>query len=194
MLGGRKTERETAREEPAAVEQERKPAESVGSADMPKVAQEIDSPPKRKHKPYKRKFNTQKVQALAKRGMIATDIAKSQGVSLSTITRYLAEVDIKAKDIQRYKSDRADRLALNQLKAATIADMIVDKWIQEPEILTSQDVRTQKEVLIAVNSVKTYDHNSERLERDLSTSNTISIVADIETLRALRKAKVEGKC
>ena len=160
---------EVARVEPAEVGREGKLAESVGSADMSKVAQEIDSPPKRKHKPYKRKFNTQKVQALAKRGMIATDIAKSQGVSLSTITRYLAEVDIKAKDIQRYKSDRADRLALNQLKAATIADMIVDKWIQEPEILNSQDVRTQKEVLIAVNSVKTYDYTSERLERDKST-------------------------
>ena len=140
-------------------------------------------------KPRKRKFDTAKVQALVKKGMIATDIAKTQGVALSTITRYLAELDIKAKDIQRYKSGRADRLALSQLKAATVADMIVDQWLERPELVLSQDARTQKEILVAANSVKTYDHNSERLERGESTSNTISIVAEIE---AVRKAKVEG--
>ena len=155
---------------------------------LKEIAQTI----KPKRKPYKRKFDKQKVQALADKGIIATDIAKMQGVALSTITRYLESIGRKAKEIQQYKRDKAESLALSQLKMQTITDMIADEWLSDPEKIKAQDIRTQKEVLIAANSVKTYDFNSERLERGESTQNVLSIHGDIAEMKRLRMAK-DGK-
>ena len=141
-----------------------------------------NSPEKKPHKPYNRTYDRNKVKALATIGVKATDIAKAVDVDVSTITRYLAKIGIQAKEIAKYRTGKADALVLNQLKMATISDMIANEWINDPEKLKSQDVRTQKEVLIAVSGVKTYDNNSERLERDQATQN-ISVHADIKAMR-----------
>ena len=126
-------------------------------------------PEKPPHKPYNRTYDRNKVKALATIGVKATDIAKAVDVDVSTITRYLAKIGIKAKEIANYKTGKADALVLSQLKMATITDMIASRWVDDPEAILSQDVRTQKEILIAANSVKTYDDNSERLERGQAT-------------------------
>lgn len=146
----------------------------------------------KEHKPYNRRYNRKKVEALAELGVKPTDIAKMEDVSVSTITRYLEKINKQNTEISKYKTGKADALALSQLKMATVADMIVEEWIKEPEKLLSQDVRTQKEVLIAANSVKTYDFNSERLERGESTQNVLSIHGDIAEMKRLRMAQ-DGK-
>ena len=138
--------------------------------------------PEKPHKPYNRTYDRNKVKALATIGVKATDIAKAVDVDVSTITRYLAKIGIQAKEIANYRTSKAEALALSQLKMSTIANLIADKWIEEPDTILSQDIRLQKEVLIAANSVKTYDHNSERLERDQATQN-ISVHADIKAMR-----------
>ena len=143
--------------------------------------------PKKPVKRYNRKYDHNKVKALAELGVKATDIARAVDVDVSTITRYLAKIGIQAKDIARYKSAKADSLALNQLKMATISDMIADVWIDDPAILKSQDVRTQKEVLVAVSGVKTYDNNSERLVRGESTANIATIHSDIAEIRKMQE-------
>ncbi|MFA5457764.1 MAG: hypothetical protein WC261_09070 [Synergistaceae bacterium] len=155
---------EVAKVERADLGRDQKPAGNAESASMAKTAQKIDSlPTKRKpHKPYNRKYDRNKVKALAEMGVKATDIANALDVNVSTITRYLDKIGIQAREIAQYKSNKADLLALSQLKASAIADKIMDTWVEEPERVLSQDIRTQKEVLIAVNSVKTYDNNSTR--------------------------------
>jgi len=146
------------------------------------------------HKPYNRKYNRTKVRALAEMGVKATDIANAVDVHVSTITRYLEKINTQATDITKYKTHKADALTLNQLKAGAIGDLILEHWTENPEALLSQDVRIQKEVLIAANSVKTYDHNSERLERNQSTQNVdvYAKVQEMETeLRNISKLEAQ---
>ncbi len=145
-------------------------------------------------KPLKRKIaykiDRAKVQSLAAQGIRPCDIAKIEGVSDSTITRYLQSVNLQLPEIKRYTSMRADVLAGSQLKFQTIADLIAENWLNHPELLLqSQDVRLQKEVLVAVQGAKTYDFNSERLERGESTGNidyrvqSVNLNADLATVR-----------
>ena len=153
---------------------------------------ETAKPQRKKPKPYNRKYDRKKVEALAELGVRPTDIAKAVDVALPTITNYLKKVGIQTGEINTYKKNKADSLALSQLKMATVTDLIANEWIKNPERLTSLDVRTQKEVLIAANSVKTYDFNSERLERGESTQNVLSIHGDIAEMKRLRMAQ-DGK-
>ena len=146
-----------------------------------------------------RKFDTKKAQRLAMQGVAPTDIARSQGVAVSTITRYLQQTGINVEDIRRYRDERADRLTRKQAKMEMIQDIISDSWLEHPELLLSLDVRLQKEILQTANQVKTYDYNSERLERGQSTENinNMSVVAKIDAkLDELGKIrdKLSGNC
>ena len=117
-----------------------------------------------------RKINSKKVKELAEMGVIPSDIARNQGVAVSTITRYLESISSELTAIKRYSGTKADALLLSQVKAATISDLLMDEWLKDPDkYLLSQDMRLQKELLVAVQGVKTYDHNQERLERNQAT-------------------------
>lgn len=122
---------------------------------------------------------------LANKGVNATDIAKSQGVAISTITRYLQAIDPQLQAIRRYSSNKADTLALSQLKSQAIGNIIQDLWLSDPDkYLIQQDVMVQKEIFRALQGSKTYDHNQERLERGQATSiadNQIRILLDMVT-------------
>jgi hypothetical protein len=142
-----------------------------------------------KVKPRKRKLDTTKVIQLYKQGVIPTDIAKQQGVAVSTVTRYLESIKPQLHSIQSYSSLKADALCLSQLKLQTISNTILDEWINDPEKLKSQDMRLQKEVLVAVQGAKSYEMEAERLERGLSTNNLAVIHADIAALRAVDNPK-----
>ena len=112
-----------------------------------------------------------------------TDIAKSQGVALSTISRYLDTIKPQIANIQRYTRHKADTLALSQLKLQTVSDIIVDSWLGDPDKIRTQDFRTQKEILVAAQGAKTYDFNSERLEIGKSTNNISMLIGQIEDLQ-----------
>uniref|UniRef100_A0A6M3LC30 Uncharacterized protein n=1 Tax=viral metagenome TaxID=1070528 RepID=A0A6M3LC30_9ZZZZ len=128
------------------------------------------------HKPLKkkrkRKINTQKVKELARHGVIPSDIARNQGVAVSTITRYLQSIGQQVSNIKNYTVAKADALALTQLKAQTVSDFILENWIEEREHILSQDLSTQKEMLKVVEGVRTYSNNSENLERGKATNIT----------------------
>jgi transposase len=53
-------------------------------------------------KTRKRKLNTTKVITLYNQGVIPSDIAKQQGVAISTITRYLQSIKPQLQEIQTY--------------------------------------------------------------------------------------------
>ena len=131
----------------------------------------------------KRKINCKKVKALSDMGVIPSDIAREQGVSVSTITRYLQSIKAQTADIKNYSNNKADALCLDQLKSAAVVNIIRDNLLADPEGLLKQDLRLQKELVVAFQGAKTYDLNSERLERGQSTANVANIHADIAALR-----------
>jgi hypothetical protein len=146
---------------------------------------------KTKRKP--RKLNTTKVIQLYKQGVIPSDIAKQQGVAVSTVTRYLETIKPQLSEIQKYSDLKADALCLSQLKLQTISNTILDEWIADPEKLRQQDMRLQKEVLIAVQGAKTYEHQAERLERDQSTSNVAQIIGLVQRIKQQDEGLSTGK-
>ena len=139
-------------------------------------------------KQRKCKIDRKKVKALNSLGVIPSDIARQQGVAVSTITRYLKSIEAQTADIKAYSNNKAEALCLDQLKSATVVNIIRDHWIDNPDILLSQDLSTQKEILKVAQGAKTYDHSSERLERGESTHNIASIHGDIQELKALKQA------
>ena len=134
----------------------------------------------------KRKLDTTKVKQLAAQGVIPTDIARAQGVALSTVTRYLQSIHMQAATVKEYTAIRAEALANSQLKAGAVADVILSDWLANPQDLLSQDARLRKEILVAANSVKTYDHVQERLERGQATSITDvrSLILELDAAEA----------
>jgi hypothetical protein len=138
-------------------------------------------------KTRKRKINTTKVITLYNQGVIPSDIAKNQGVALSTITRYLQSIKPQLQDIQTYSGMKADALCLSQLKLQTVSNTILDKWINDPELISNADVRLQKEVLVAVQGAKSYELTAERLERGMSSENIQLIHADIAKIKGIQK-------
>jgi len=139
--------------------------------------------PTKPRKPCNRNYNRKRVVALAQSGIPPTLIAKDQNVAISTITRYLDKIRPQLGEIKRYTAARADALALSQLKLQTVSDAIIDEWVKDPEKITKQDLRLQKEILIAVQGAKTYEFNSERLETNKSTGNIAQLVTFTEDLQ-----------
>ena len=120
-----------------------------------------------------KKIDREKVKQLADQGFKPVDIAKHQGVCISTITRYLNSLSETKQAVKHYSNNKADILALSQLKSQSIIDIIQSAWLSNPgKYLLNQDVRLQKEIIVAASGAKTYDHNQERLERNQATSIT----------------------
>ena len=139
-------------------------------------------------KTRKRKLNTTKVITLYNQGVIPSDIAKQQGVAISTITRYLQSIKPELQEIQTYSGLKADALCLSQLKLQTVSNTILDRWINDPELISSQDVRLQKEVLVAVQGAKSYEMTAERLQRGQSSENIAIIMDSIAAIKGQVKA------
>lgn len=140
----------------------------------------------KEHKPYNRRYNRKRVIALAEQGVPANLIAKDQDVATSTITRYLAKHNMVAQSVKDFNAAKADMLSFSQLQNHTIEDMIKSNWISHPDKILSLPIPRQKEVLHTLQGGRSYDHQSERLERDLSTANTMTVIADLEALREAR--------
>ncbi|MFA5340190.1 MAG: hypothetical protein WC332_00290 [Clostridia bacterium] len=145
---------------------------------------------KKPPKPYNRKYDRKNVIALKQQGLSMTDIAKIEGTSITTISNYLDSIDPQLKQIQRYNNSKANALSLSQLKLQTVSNILVDKWIEQPEILQSLDMRLQKELLVACQGAKTYEHTAERLERGQTTQNIGQLIAHIEGLQAVDNSQV----
>ena len=144
----------------------------------------------------KRKIDVSKVVQLAEQGVIASDIAKQQGVHVSAITRYLNSIDAVRTDGRRYSGNKIDALVQSQLHAATVADAVLRNWSKHDDInLLTPDVRLQKEILVAVEGVKTYDHNQERLERGQATSITDvrSLILELDAAEARALSMLPAK-
>ena len=100
----------------------------------------------------------------------------------------LQSIKPQLQEIQTYSGLKADALCLSQLKLQTVSNTILDRWINEPELISSQDVRLQKEVLVAVQGAKSYEMTAERLERGQSSENIAIIMDSIAKIKGQAKA------
>jgi len=139
-----------------------------------------DKPPR---KPDNRKYNRKRVIQLAEKGVPPTLIAKDQAVAVSTITRYLEKIAPQLRDIAHFSKHKTNILALSQLQNITIESYIKSKWLENPESITSQDIRVQKEILHTLQGGRYYDYQAERLETGQSTGNIAVIIDHIESLQ-----------
>jgi hypothetical protein len=138
------------------------------------------------------KLDRDKTQTLAAQGVTATDIAKHQGVAVSTVTRYLESIEPLRLQIRCYANNHADILTLSQAKKQAVEDLIVESWLSNPVNLLEQDVRLQKEIVHTMQGGRYYDHQSERLERGESTSivDSGAVTMEIEQLRAAKEIRL----
>lgn len=135
---------------------------------MPEAERNLPEAPKQrqKHIPIETLIDLAETKKLSH-----AQIAKITGCSAANVTQRLQRAGVTT--LGNYKQNRADILAV---AGKQILASITDEDIKKATL-------NQKVVSYGI----LYD--KERLERGESTSNTISIVADIE---AVRRAKVEG--
>lgn len=116
------------------------------------------------------KLDPDKVKELHKQGLGLTDIAKHQGVNPSTVWRFLEKIKPENKALQDYKDNRADILAYIQGKGINIINMVLDTFDQDT--ISAMSGQQKNGLLMAANAIVGTRHQEERLERNLSTSNT----------------------
>jgi len=126
---------------------------------------------KKPHKPYNRQYNRKRVLALNDAGIPPALIAKDQDVAISTITRYLRKIGQEIQYVKQFNSQKADILSLSQLTNHTIEDLIKQHWMCNPDLVLSLPIKEQKDIVHTMQGGRSFDHASERLERNQSTAN-----------------------
>lgn len=101
------------------------------------------------------------------------EIAKLNDCDNTTVCKVLKEYGLQQTKVEEFKSNRADILAGIQAK---LLNSINDEDIKKAPLGTR-----------VLASCQLFD--KERLERDLSTSNTASVIADIAALKGIGKAE-----
>ena len=106
-----------------------------------------------------------KLIELRKKGLTHKEIGKIVGITRENVTRRLCDVDIPG--IETFKRNRADVFAYHQEKLLNS--------------ITQSDIKKapMRDKIVAAGIL----YDKERLERDLSTQNVMSIVADLEAVR-----------
>lgn len=110
-----------------------------------------------------------KLIELRKKGLTHKEIGKIVGIARENVTRRLLDVDIPG--IETFKRNRADVFAYHEEK---LLNSITDAQIKKAPM---------RDKVVSMGIL----YDKERLERDLSTSNTITVIADIEALRKDRE-------
>jgi hypothetical protein len=128
--------------------------------------------PVRKYKPRRGKnIKTEAILTLATTTPATPpEIADTLGISNQAVHQCLKRYGIEVNHTQTYKEHRADVLAGMQAKLLSYVD---DEKIQKAPMGS-----------IVLAACQLYD--KERLERDLSTSNTASVFGDIAALKGIK--------
>ncbi len=128
-----------------------------------------------------RKVNPQKIKQLAAIGLPVGEIAKSQGVTRSTVWRWLQELGPENHNLHAFKSRRADVLAHIQLKAHNVMQMILDSY--GPDDVRNMSVANKTGLMGALNNVAGTNYDKERLETGQATHHVSVLVGHIEQLQ-----------
>ena len=149
--------------------------------------------PKRKYirrKPYKRKINTQIVEALDKEGLKLREIAENQQVDVSTISRYLKSITKENQALEQYKDNISKGEITIVAKANGIIDYLMDSM--QPGYLNALNVNQKNATIQTMNIAKgtAYDkYRTETGQVSVITGHVHADLADIKKLRANQQAK-----
>lgn len=126
-----------------------------------------------------RKINREKVIELAETGLTASDIARHQSVSPSTITRFLEQFHIDKDAVEQYKQARPEALAWMQGKNLEIQRQLLERL---DGLLPTLKTPQISGLMFALNTQHGTLFDKERLERGQSTQNisTISKMVDAQ--------------
>ena len=126
-----------------------------------------------------RKLDRKKVVELRAKGLSTEEIAKHQGVALSTVWRFLQRTAPERQALETFKSNRADEFANLQGKAMDVQHRVLDCMkadLEEKAIANALSPSQKTQYLNAAAMVCGIGFDKERLERGESTSN-ISLVS-----------------
>lgn len=129
-----------------------------------------------------RRLDRKKAIELQQQGLGNTDIAKHQGVAVSTVYRFLSRLDTEKQHIERFKANRADYFADLQVKALHIQHLLVDELAKDG-VVSALDGKAKCMLADSMNRVVGTSFDKERLERGESTQN-------ISTLSRLIRGRV----
>ena len=116
------------------------------------------------------------------------DIARIVGCHPTTAYRQLIAMDKTKLKVKKWKDNRADAFAYQQMEEEEIQALIREELLETDSETGEMNLRNlsvpQKGVWYdRLNTSRGTNYDKERLERDLSTANVVSIIADLEALR-----------
>lgn len=137
----------------------------------------ISKKPPSKRKAYK--INRQVALALAESGLSASEIARTEQVAPSTITRLLESFHIDKDAVAQYKQHRPELLAWLQGKNLELQRRVLEKMEGLVDTVKPHQING---MIFALNSQHGTLFDKERLERGQSTANisTISRMIDAQ--------------
>lgn len=116
-----------------------------------------------------RKIDRQKVLELAEQGLSTPDIAKHQGVSPSTIFRFLQAIEPERQAVETFKTHRGDVFARLGAKSLAVQEMIVDSL--DEAVIRTLKPHEKSGLLHSLNIQAGTLFDKERLERGKTTEN-----------------------
>jgi transposase len=124
-----------------------------------------------------RKFDEGRVIQMAEMGLACTEIAKTQGVAVSTITRFLKEQGDEIMDLPAFRVHQDDVLTALQRASAEVRFRILAELKRRGvESMSTNELRAIYHSLAVTAGV---DFDKSRLLRGQSTDN-ISLLAKIK--------------
>lgn len=127
----------------------------------------VSPPIKRKRK--RDKLDEAQVIRLAKLGLNTVEIGQHQGVSPSTVWRFLESIKANGQQISTFKAQRADVFAGLSLEALDVQARIIRTL--DDGVLATMKPGEKTGLLMALNAVNGTIYDKERLERGQSTEN-----------------------
>ena len=121
------------------------------------------------------------IVAAVQSGHKKNDIAEKFGITRQSVWKIMKNVEKESPMIEKYRANRADVLAWNQIKRMEKQTDIIESI--KPGELENADLRVKMMALNALGLDKAREYEQERLERGQSTENVSVIV------QAIREAK-----
>ena len=116
------------------------------------------------------KLNREKVLELSKSGLCVSDIARHQGVYPSTVWRFLDKQSEAHRELEAFKSNRANVFADLQHKAIRLQNDLLDSFYVNG-VLVPLAPQQKTGLVMALNAVSGTIYDKERLELGKSTQN-----------------------
>ena len=142
-----------------------------------------------------RKMNRARVLKQAQSGALThKEIAQANGVSESTVWKFLYRSKPEIQAVESFKAHRADVYTAFQAKCLDLQTKIIES-LEGDAVIGALKVSEKSSLLFALNATHGTSYDKERLERGLSTENhsIVSKLLDQRVQARYKPAKQEKK-